>query len=90
MGKIVSPLAVGKAVLLRTVTHYFTGRVAIVKNGEVVLTDAAWIADTGRWHTALKTGSLNEVEPFVGPVSVNRAAIIDVTEWTHQLPKEQK
>jgi hypothetical protein len=90
MRKILSPLTIGKSVLIRTVTHYFTGRVALVKNGEVVLTEAAWIADTGRFHNALRDGILNEVEPFPGPVSVNRAAIIDVTAWTHKLPREQK
>lgn len=90
MSKILSPLSVGKAVFIRTVTHYFTGRVALVKASEIVLTDAAWIADTGRFHNALKDGSLNEVEPFVGPVSLNRHAVIDVTEWKHPLPKIQK
>ncbi len=90
MAKILSPLSIGRAVLLRTVTHYFTGRVALLKASEIVLTEAAWIADTGRWHNALKDGTLNEVEPFVGPVSINRGAVIDVTEWKHPLPKAQK
>ena len=90
MGKIISPLSVGRAVIVRTVTLYYTGRVASVKASEVVLTDAAWIADTGRWHNALKDGTLSEVEPFVGPVSINRGSIIDVTEWKHALPRSQK
>jgi hypothetical protein len=88
--KIVSPLSVGSAVLIRTVTHYYTGRVALVKASEVVLTDAAWIADTGRWHNALRDGTLNEVEPFMGPVSVNREHITDCTAWNHALPMVQK
>jgi len=90
MTKIMSPLSVGKAVLIRTVTHYFTGRIVLVEASEIVLTEAAWIADTGRFHNALRDGSLNEVEPFVGPVSLNRAAVIDITEWKHPLPKRQK
>jgi len=90
MAKVVSPLSVGRSVLVRTVTLYYTGRVALVKASEVVLMDAAWIADTGRFATALKTGGLNEVEPFVGPVSINRDSIVDVTEWNHALPREQK
>jgi hypothetical protein len=90
MGRVASPLSVGKAVLIRTVTHYYTGRVAQVKAHEIVLRDAAWIADTDRFHDALKTGTLSEVEPFVGPVSVNRDALVDVTEWKHALPREQK
>jgi len=30
------------------------------------------------------------VEPFVTPVAINRDAIVDVTEWAHALPREQK
>jgi len=90
MAKIISPLSVGRAVFVRTVTMYYTGRVALVKASEIVLTDAAWIADTGRFHDALAKGSLNEVEPFVAPVSINRGAIVDVTEWKHALPRTQR
>ena len=90
MAKILSPLSIGKSVFIRTVTHYYTGKVVLVKAHEVVLADAAWIADTGRFYDAMKTGSLSEVEPFVNPVSINRDAIVDVTEWKHPLPKAQK
>lgn len=90
MAKLMSPLSVGRAVFIRTVTMYYTGRIALVKGSEIVLTEAAWIADTGRFHDALKTGALKEVEPFVGPVSVSRGAIVDVTEWKHALPDKQK
>ena len=76
--------------MIRTVTLYYTGRVALVKASEVVLSEAAWIADTGRFHDALRDGTLSEVEPFVGPVSINRGSIIDVTEWKHPLPRLQK
>jgi len=81
---------VGKSYIIRTVTHYRTGRLAAVYPTELVLHDSAWIADTGRWGDALKTGNLNEVEPSIGPVIVNRASIIDVDEWTHALPRSQK
>ena len=89
MAKLVSPLSVGRAVLLRTVTHYYTGRIALIRAHEIVLTDAAWIADTGRWWNALKEGRLKEIEPFVDPVSINRNAMIDCTEWRHPLPAKQ-
>ena len=55
---------VGKSYLIRSVTMYYTGRLASVTDTDLVLEDAAWIADTGRFATALKTGELNEVEPF--------------------------
>lgn len=90
MAKLVSPLSVGRAVLVRTVTMYYTGRISLVKASEVVLSDAAWIADTGRFHNALRDGTLSEIEPFIGPVSINRGSIIDVTEWKHALPRDQK
>ena len=81
---------VGKAVFIRSVTNYYTGRVIQVTDTEIILTDAAWIADTGRFHNALKTGEFNEVEPYLKPVSISRGAIVDATEWTHELPYSQK
>lgn len=90
--KVLSPLRVGNNVLIRTVTMIQTGHVESINNNEVVLSDAAWIADTGRLATALRMGSLNEVEPFPGDgiVSVGRGAIVDVANWVHPLPREQK
>lgn len=88
--KSASPLAVNNNVLIRTVTHYQTGRIVQITEHEVILADAAWIADTGRFATALETGKLGEVEPFPDVVSVNRGAIVDVTSWKHPLPRDQK
>ena len=88
----VSPVQVGNAVLIRTVTHYYTGKIEVVSKHELVLSSAAWIADTGRFATALATGKLNEVEPYPANaiVAINRAAIIDVSPWQHALPTTQK
>jgi hypothetical protein len=72
------------------VTLYYTGRVVAKDTSEVVLSEAAWIADTGRFADALSKGTLNEVEPFPGLVSINRGAIVDVSEWKHPLPRAQK
>lgn len=83
-----SPLAVGNAVMIRTVTHYYTGRIAVLSDAEIVLADAAWIADTGRYSVALETGTLAEVEPYPGLVSVSRGAVVDVCAWSHPLPRE--
>ncbi len=89
--KVLSPLRVGNAVLIRTVTHYHTGRVEILTSTEVVLSSAAWIADTGRFADCLAKGTPSEVEPFpLGVVSVARGAIVDVTDWTAALPSVQK
>lgn len=81
---------VGKAYLIRTVTLYYTGKLVRITLKELVLEQAAWIADTGRFYDCLKNGSFNEVEPFVSPVIVPRDSIIDATEWKHKLPEDQK
>lgn len=85
----VSPYQIGQAYLIRTVTLYYTGRVKRVTPKEIILEDAAWIADTGRFSDALKTGVLNEIEPM-GEVIIGRGAVVDAAKWTHELPKEKK
>ena len=80
----------GQAYLIRTVTYFYTGRLVAVTDADLVLEDAAWIADTGRFATALQTGVLNEVEPYPSSVIVGRGAIVDVCEWLHALPRDQK
>lgn len=85
-----SPLKLGADVFIRTISMYYTGRIAEITPDSVILEDAAWIADTGRFSNALKTGVLCEVEPYHAPVCVNRAHILDVTTWGHALPREVK
>lgn len=84
------PIPIGKNVFIRTVTMYYTGRVAKVSGGFVTLEDAAWIADCGRFYNFLKEGKPNEVEPFQNPVHISISSMIDVTEWNHNLPNKQK
>lgn len=88
--KVDSPYKTGKSYFFRTVTQFITGRVERVTPKEIILSDAAWIADTGRFSDALKTGKLNEVEPFPGEIILGRGAIVDCCEWLHPLPREQK
>jgi hypothetical protein len=80
---------IGKNVFVRTVTHYYTGRLASVE-GFLHLEDAAWIADTGRFADALSTGKLSEIEPFPADCWVSAGAVIDVSEWRHDLPRTQR
>ena len=85
------PYKIGKGYFIRTVTAYLTGRLVAVTSQELVLTDAAWIADTGRFADALKKASFNEVEPFPdGEVVVGRGAIIDACIFEQALPRSQK
>ena len=84
------PWKSGEAYLIRTVTMFVVGRLLEVYDQELVLIDAAWVPDTGRFHDALVTGRLNEVEPFPGLVIVGRGSIVDATQWVHSLPLAQK
>lgn len=83
---------VGDNVFVRTVTMYYTGELVGYDEHHLVLRNAAWIADTSRFANALATGELNEVEPYPddATVLVGRGALIDLTEWTHDLPRTQK
>ena len=82
---------VGEAVFIRTVTFYYTGRLVDENSEYLVIEKAAWIADTGRWSTALASGALNEVEPFPeGKVLISKASVVDICAWAHPLPRERK
>lgn len=81
-----TPWPIGKNVLIRTVTMIQVGKLVAVTDQELVLEDAAWVADTGRFAQCLSTGSVGECEPFpVGKVFIGRGAIIDACEWAHPL-----
>lgn len=75
-------MEVGKDYFIRTVTHYYTGRLEWVGDKEIVLNDACWIADTGRFNEFISGKTVNESEPFVAgyPVIIGRGSIIDMTE----------
>lgn len=84
------PYVIGQAYLIRTVTMIDTGIVIRVTEQEIVLTDAAWIADTGRFSEAVKNAEFSEVEPFPdGEVIVGRAAVIDAVRIT-KAPRKVK
>ena len=84
------PWKIGTAYFIRTVTYFVTGRLQAVYANELVLTEAAWIADTGRFHDALKDEKFSEVEPFPADRSViiGRNTVIDAVE-INKLPLEQ-
>ncbi len=83
-------LKLGRAYLIRTVTMMYTGKLIAVTESDLLLEDAAWIADSGRYADALERGTLNEVEPYPDRVVVSRAAMVDAALWDHPLPREQK
>ena len=79
-----APYIPGNFYLVRTVTNYIIGQLVAVGQQELVFTQAGWLADTGRFNNALKTGNVNEFEPAASPddeIIVGRGAIIDCWPW---------
>ena len=87
----VSPWVIGDKYLIRTVTMTLIGKLEHAGVNELVLSTAAWVADSGRFYKALKNGifeSEAEVEPFKNNAIVGRGAIIDATVWDGELVSE--
>ena len=78
---------VGEKWFLRTVTYHLVGEITEQDGSLIRLKDAAWVADSGRFSSALKNGKLNEVE-FVGDAVVNLDTVTDAFPWKHDLPLE--
>jgi len=88
------PWVVGHNYFIRTVTMALMGKLVGVGENELVLKDASWIADTGRYMNFLEnkpTSSL-EVEPYPEglDVIVGRGGVIDAVEWKYPLLRSQK
>lgn len=85
------PYEIGKNYFIRTVTHHYTGQLLAVFPQELALVDAAWIADDGRFATAIAKGEFSEIEPFPpGRVVIGRGSILDATVINYPLPRSQK
>ncbi len=84
------PFVIGGKYLFRTVTYFATGEVERIEGKFIVLKNAAWIADTGRFREAIMKGTLNEVEPVEVSMYLNSDTITDAFDWIHELPNEQK
>ena len=88
--------AEGEKVYIRTVTHHQVGEVVgtseVGQTTFVILKNASWVADSGRWFDTLKDGFKDnaEIEPEQGMVAVNVGSIIDTREWLHDLPTKQQ
>ena len=80
---------IGKKFFFRTVTYHLIGKVVRQIGNFFVLMDASWIADSGRFMSAIKEGKLNEIEP-VGTAYLNLDTVTDFFPWEHDLPMQQK
>ena len=81
---------VGEKVFIRTVTHHYTGRLVAADERWLRLADAAWIADDGRFAECLANGTPSEVEPFPDECLIGVGAVLDVSLWAHDLPRETR
>ena len=84
---------IGKCYVIRTVTMYVTGKVVAVGGHEILLENAAWIADAGRYADFLKdpVSVAKEVEPYPDGcrAGVGRGSICDFCE-IKETPRSQK
>lgn len=80
----------GQNVYIRTVTYHYTGRLIGTIGDNLVITDAAWIAESGHWSQVLNKGfgSNAEIEPYPDGANVTVGAVVDVSPWLHDLPRE--
>lgn len=84
------PFEIGAVYLIRTVTMIQVGRVVAASKQWVMLEDAAWVADTGRFADALKKWTFNEVEPFPdGLVGVSCGSIVDFVKGKEALRSQK-
>jgi len=81
---------IGDKIFVRTVTYHYVGKLVDESDHSFWLENASWVADSGRFHNALETGTLSEVEPYPGDgiVEIMKTGIIDICEWKHNLPEE--
>lgn len=88
--KLETPFQIGSAYFIRTVTYFATGRVKAIVGQFLVLEEAAWIADTGRFSDAMAKGIMSEVEPVNVDMFINISSITDAFPFGFKLPREQK
>lgn len=89
MDKKELPFELNKSYFIRTVTYHVVGRVEKIHGDFLVLKNASWVADSGRFSVAIEKGKLSEVE-YVGFAIINVNAITDAYPWTHDLPTKTK
>jgi hypothetical protein len=78
-------LEINKSYFVRTDTDHWVGRLVEIDGPyTVTLTDAAWVAHSGRLHEFMRKGTASgmEVEPIYWPIMIHYRAII---EWPHSL-----
>ena len=78
-----------KVYAFRTVTMIYVGRLVAVSEQEFLVEDACWIPETERWMDFASTGAHKEAEPYTRPITLNRGALLDVTELPSVIRKQK-
>ena len=69
----------GEQYFVQTATHYYAGTLADVNDNALLLTDAAWVADTGRFNQFMGGAKPFELEPCgPAPVLISLGAVIAI------------
>lgn len=85
------PIEVGKAYFFRTVTYHMLGRVKSTTGSFVLLENAVYVADSGRFGEAIKGDiELNELEHLGQDWTVNMDSVSDFGEWKHDIPSSSR
>lgn len=81
------PFIIGKKYIIRTITMINVGRLVSIVGNFLILDDASWIADAGKWGECLtKPEGIRVSEKYRKPVYISIDAIVDATEWELELP----
>lgn len=80
---------VGQKWFFRTVTYHLLGKVKKIAGRFIVLENAVWVGDSGRFSDFLKTGPSQsaELEPC-GTALLNSESIVDAFPWKHEIPSK--
>ena len=87
------PFQIGQTYYIRTVTMYYVGRLKAIYPNFLVLEQASWVADSGRFNEFITKGAVSdscEVEPFYNDAIISCSSLVDATIWENKLPTEVK
>ncbi len=81
-GEDVEPVfEIGQCYFIKTVSDYYVGRLERLTHDWMVLSDASWIPDTGRFNEFLRTGRPQECEPMAHGAVISIGAITAISPW---------
>jgi hypothetical protein len=80
----------GDSVFIRTVTHYYTGRIRRITRSWIVLDEVTHVFDTGSFESFFRQGNASIAERLPDGWCIARNGITDGGPWAHSLPLKAK